>query len=211
MAMGAALMFNIKLPFNFNSPYKALNIQDFWRRWHITLSRFLRDYLYVPLGGNRYGELKTATNVMATFLLGGLWHGAGWGFVMWGGLHGVALVLFRVWSTLNITLPKALAWFVTFNFVNVTWVFFRAENWDKAMLILSAMVKPLSSVQQLDLIAIAAIIAGLMTVTLCSNSNQLQNKQTVSWFETLCIGGFFFIAFTIYEVRQSSEFLYFQF
>jgi D-alanyl-lipoteichoic acid acyltransferase DltB (MBOAT superfamily) len=95
MAIGAALLFNIKLPINFNSPYKATSIQDFWRRWHITLSRFLRDYIYIPLGGNRRGEFRTYSNLMVTFLLGGLWHGAGWTFVFWGFLHGVALVLHR--------------------------------------------------------------------------------------------------------------------
>ena len=82
MAIGISLMFNIKLPINFNSPYKALNIQDFWRRWHMTLSRFLRDYIYIPLGGNRKGEFRTYTNLLATFLIGGLWHGAGWTFII---------------------------------------------------------------------------------------------------------------------------------
>lgn len=89
MAIGAALLFNIRLPQNFNSPYKALNIQDFWRRWHMTLSRFLRDYIYIPLGGNRRGEMIMLRNLMLTFLIGGLWHGAGWTFLFWGLLHGV--------------------------------------------------------------------------------------------------------------------------
>ena len=84
MAIGAALLFNIKLPINFNSPYKALNIQDFWRRWHITLSRFLRDYVYILLGGNRSGKVRTYVNLAATFVIGGIWHGAGWTFVFWG-------------------------------------------------------------------------------------------------------------------------------
>ncbi|WP_313305730.1 MBOAT family O-acyltransferase, partial [Stutzerimonas balearica] len=100
MAIGAALLFNIRLPINFNSPYKALTIQDFWRRWHITLSRFLRDYLYIPLGGNRGGQWRTCINLMITFILGGLWHGAGWMFVCWGALHGAALVAMS--STLEI-------------------------------------------------------------------------------------------------------------
>lgn len=85
MAIGAALLFNIRLPINFNSPYKAHNIQDFWRRWHITLSRFLRDYIYIPLGGNRSGSFRTSCNLMATFIIGGIWHGAGWTFIFWGG------------------------------------------------------------------------------------------------------------------------------
>lgn len=140
MAIGAALLFNIRLPINFNSPYKALNIQDFWRRWHITLSRFLRDYIYIPLGGNRGGEVKTYGNLMATFLLGGLWHGAAWTFVFWGFLHGAALVIHRAWQKLGITLHPVLAWLLTFNFINITWVFFRATSWEDALKVLKGMV-----------------------------------------------------------------------
>jgi D-alanyl-lipoteichoic acid acyltransferase DltB (MBOAT superfamily) len=139
MAIGAALLFNIKLPINFNSPYKAVSIQDFWRRWHITLSHFLRDYIYIPLGGNRKGEFRTYTNLMITFLLGGLWHGAGWTFVFWGFLHGIALVVHRAWQKLKIKLPKILAWFITFNFINISWVFFRAKEWDDAIKVLKGM------------------------------------------------------------------------
>ena len=89
MAIGIGLMFNIKLPQNFNSPYKAVNIQDFWHRWHMTLSRWLKDYIYIPLGGNRGGSVKTCLNLFLTFLIGGFWHGAGWTFVIWGAMHGV--------------------------------------------------------------------------------------------------------------------------
>jgi len=101
MAIGLSRMFNIKLPLNFNSPYKAANISDFWRRWHMTLSKFLRDYLYVPLGGNRNGSARRYFNLMVTMLLGGLWHGAGWTFVFWGGLHGLYLVLNHAWRKLT--------------------------------------------------------------------------------------------------------------
>jgi D-alanyl-lipoteichoic acid acyltransferase DltB (MBOAT superfamily) len=139
MAIGAALLFNIKLPINFNSPYKALDIQDFWRRWHMTLSRFLRDYIYIPLGGNRKGKYRTYTNLMATFILGGLWHGAGWTFVFWGFLHGLALVIHRVWNELGFKMNKILAWFITFNFINISWVFFRAKEWDDALKVLGSM------------------------------------------------------------------------
>ncbi len=139
MAIGIALLFNIKLPINFNSPYKALNIQDFWRRWHMTLSRFLRDYIYIPLGGNRKGEFRTYTNLLATFLIGGLWHGAGWTFIFWGFLHGLALVIHRVWQSLGFKMNKILAWFITFNFVNMAWIFFRAKEWDDAIKVLSGM------------------------------------------------------------------------
>ncbi len=139
MAIGAALLFNIKLPINFNSPYKAKDIQDFWRRWHITLSRFLRDYIYIPLGGNRIVEYKVLTNLMITFIIGGLWHGAGWTFIFWGFLHGTALVAHRVWKKLGFTMNSVLAWFITFNFINISWVFFRAKEWDDALKVLTGM------------------------------------------------------------------------
>ncbi len=139
MAIGVSLMFNIKLPINFNSPYKALSIQDFWRRWHITLSRFLRDYLYIPLGGNRKGEIRTYTNLITTFLLGGFWHGAGWTFIIWGLLHGIALAIHRMWQSFGFKLNKILAWFITFNFINITWIFFRAKDFESAMKVLGGM------------------------------------------------------------------------
>ena len=139
MAIGCALMFNIKLPINFNSPYKALNIKDFWRRWHITLSRFLRDYLYIPLGGNRKGELRAFSNVFLVFLLGGLWHGSAWTFVIWGALHGLANVIYRLWEKTHIKLNKFIAWFITFNFINLTWVFFRAQSFSDAHKVIKAM------------------------------------------------------------------------
>lgn len=152
MAIGAALLFNIRFPLNFNSPYKALDIQDFWRRWHMTLSRFLRDYLYIPLGGNRRSEWRTHFNIMATFALGGLWHGASWMFVIWGVLHGAALVTHRLWRTFCRPLPDAVAWLLTFLFVNATWVFFRAKTLDDAMRIFCGMVNLGSiEIQQSDI------------------------------------------------------------
>jgi D-alanyl-lipoteichoic acid acyltransferase DltB (MBOAT superfamily) len=140
MALGAALMFNIRLPVNFNSPYRASNIQDFWRRWHITLSRFLRDYLYIPLGGNQASDLRIAANIMVTFLLGGLWHGAGWTFIVWGGLHGTALVAFRFWQRSGMRLPRVLAIAITLLFVHLTWVFFRASSLTDAFSMLRKLV-----------------------------------------------------------------------
>jgi len=139
MAIGLALLFNIKLPVNFNSPYKSTTIQDFWRRWHITLSNFLRDYIYIPLGGSRQGNFSTYNNLMATFLIGGIWHGAGWTFVFWGFLHGIALVIHRAWSLLGYKLWNWFAWFITFNFINITWVFFRAKEWGDAVKVLDGM------------------------------------------------------------------------
>jgi alginate O-acetyltransferase complex protein AlgI len=147
MAIGASRLFGVRLPLNFNSPYQALNIVDFWRRWHMTLSRFLRDYLYFALGGNRHGKARRYTNLMLTMLLGGLWHGAGWTFVVWGGLHGFYLVINHAWSGVKqrFGLPRDrwwtrfLAWATTFLAVVIAWVFFRAESLDAALSILAAM------------------------------------------------------------------------
>ncbi len=150
MAIGLGLMFNIRLPLNFNSPYKAVNIIDFWRRWHITLSRFLRDYLYIPLGGNRRGPSRRQVNLLTTMLLGGLWHGAGWTFVVWGGLHGLYLVINNLWHGLrrrlghdlsrSTFLGRVSARTITFLAVVVAWVFFRAESFDAAERILLGMI-----------------------------------------------------------------------
>jgi alginate O-acetyltransferase complex protein AlgI len=128
MAIGLGLMFNIDIPNNFNSPYKAISITDFWRRWHITLSNFLRDYLYIPLGGSRKGEWRRYSNLLITMLLGGLWHGAGWTFVLWGGLHGVYLSLNHFWRKQKIALPWIVSWGITFGSVMVGWVLFRANS-----------------------------------------------------------------------------------
>ena len=139
MAIGSALFFNIVLPINFNSPYQSVSIQDFWRRWHITLSRWLREYLYIPLGGNRQGQLRTCLNLFITFLLAGLWHGAGWTFVIWGGLHGAALVLHRLWKNFGLRMPAVFGWLLTFLFVSASWVIFRAASLQEGLHILQGM------------------------------------------------------------------------
>jgi alginate O-acetyltransferase complex protein AlgI len=140
MAIGLGLLFNVHIPLNFNSPYRAQNVQDFWRRWHITLSRFLRDYVYIPLGGSRSGESATAKNLLLTFVLGGIWHGAGWTFIFWGFLHGVAQVIYRLFAKTKINVPVWLAIALTFLFINLTWIFFRAPSWSAATTILSSIV-----------------------------------------------------------------------
>ena len=147
MAIGLGMMFGIKWPLNFYSPYKSVNIIEFWRRWHMTLSRFLRDYLYFSLGGNRKGPVRRHLNLLLTMLLGGLWHGAGWTFVIWGGLHGVYLVINHAWQALRQQLgltrsqwwTRELSRVLTFLAVVVGWVFFRATNVETALSILQAM------------------------------------------------------------------------
>lgn len=140
MAIGIALMFNITLPQNFNSPYKAVSIQDFWHRWHMTLSQFLTKYVYISLGGNRKGIMRTYVNIMIVFLISGLWHGAGWTFIFWGFLHGVASVIHRLWRKAGGRMPAWAGWLITFLFINTTWVFFRATSWHDAIKVLKGML-----------------------------------------------------------------------
>jgi D-alanyl-lipoteichoic acid acyltransferase DltB (MBOAT superfamily) len=127
IAIGLALLLGFVFPQNFDSPYRALGLREFWRRWHMTLSRFLRDFLYIPLGGSRGGRLRTERNVMITMLLGGLWHGAAWTFVLWGGLHGLGQVVERRWHG-RLHLPAWLRWLLTFHVVVLGWILFRSPD-----------------------------------------------------------------------------------
>lgn len=151
MAIGSALLLGYRFKDNFNAPYAAVSIQDFWRRWHISLSSFLRDYLFIPLGGSRCGEWRTRRNLLLTMLLGGLWHGAGWNFVLWGGLHGTAQIVHRSWSRSprrwiqvlrghRLWLP--VAWLLTFHTVCLGWVFFRAGNFSQGLEVLQGLGRP---------------------------------------------------------------------
>jgi D-alanyl-lipoteichoic acid acyltransferase DltB (MBOAT superfamily) len=141
MAIGIGLLFGIRFPINFASPYKSLSIAEFWHRWHMTLSRFLRNYLYIAMGGNRRGKLRRYINLMVTMTLGGLWHGAGWTFLVWGFLHGLYLILNHAWNAVagERHLPRPAAWAVTFLCVVVAWVFFRAPTLASALHMLHAM------------------------------------------------------------------------
>jgi D-alanyl-lipoteichoic acid acyltransferase DltB (MBOAT superfamily) len=236
MAIGAALLFNIKLPFNFNSPYRALDIQDFWRRWHMTLSRFLRDYIYIPLGGNRKGSLRTYTNLLITFLLGGIWHGAGWTFLFWGFLHGVALMTHRFWKSLGFTLPKMWAWTTTFLFINFTWVFFRANEWSDAVRVLKGMLglsgivlaqqferylHRLSSWSSISFgrvteqigggyMLLFALALGLVVILLLPNSNSFRDRKMTVWLMLLAALLFSYAVITSFA-SSTEVFLYFNF
>lgn len=139
MALGLAAMVGLRLPTNFNSPYRATSIIDFWRRWHMTLSHWLRDYLFIPLGGSRNGFLHHMANLMVTMLIGGLWHGAAWTFVIWGGLHGILLVIAHAWRRLKLGgVPSIFGWFLTFVCVSTLWVLFRAQDISTALHIYAA-------------------------------------------------------------------------
>jgi len=141
MAIGIGKMLNIELPLNFDSPYKSLTILEFWERWHITLTRFFTKYIYIPLGGNRKGKVRTYFNIMIVFFVSGLWHGANWTFILWGVGHGVFSVITRCFKKKFDTFHPALNWMITFSFVNVMWVFFRADSILNALVILKNIVK----------------------------------------------------------------------
>jgi alginate O-acetyltransferase complex protein AlgI len=215
MAIGLARMFGVKFPENFDSPYQAHDLIQFWRKWHMTLSFFLRDYLYIPLGGNRRGEARRYLNLFVTMLLGGLWHGASWTFVAWGGLHGFFLAVNHLWIRLGRRLPDAVAWALTFFLVTIAWVFFRATTFTQAALILKGMAG-LSGFSwdphwysigwhELRLIGI-----GLVLVLFCPNRQALLAR---TWKSDYAYAGVFAIltGISIMSMANPPPFIYFQF
>lgn len=217
MAIGVSLMFGIKLPMNFNSPYLSLDIQDFWRRWHMTLGRFVRECLYIPLGGSQQGLVRTCVNLLIVFLVIGLWHGAGWLFIFWGLLHGLATVGNRIWQKKGWTMPAPAAWALTFLFVNMAWVFFRAKTWFDATKILQAMAGFTLFDNFTDFASLEAPAWKIYTMlSIClslalmkSNSMSLADKfkPNFAW-AAFSVGMLFLSFFGIYD-KQS--FLYFNF
>ncbi len=235
MAIGLALMFGVRLPDNFLSPYQATGLIEFWRRWHITLSRFLRDYLYVPLGGNRVGRVRQSFNVIVTMLLGGLWHGASWTFVLWGVMHGVfiavnhALRFFAARSGLAaLRLPPVLrrGWRIfcigmTFAVVTVLWVLFRAETLDGAWAMLQGMVNFESGMERKYMVSVKywaiLVVAGCVTMLL-PNSMVLMfgdRKSWLRWRPSLAwgvfIAGIFLLGVMFMQSNLGEEFIYFDF
>jgi D-alanyl-lipoteichoic acid acyltransferase DltB (MBOAT superfamily) len=225
MAIGLGLMFNISLPQNFNSPYQAKNIQDFWRRWHMTLSSWLRDYIYIPLGGKRAALPRIYFNLFATFLIGGIWHGAGWTFLIWGALHGAAVVLHRCWQDVGLRLPSWLGWGLTLLFVNFAWVFFRAEDLPAAQRMLSSMfglsggsiggigsaLLPLEALLSLGLAALLAFLApnSQQIAGLVPHQGRLRFKEGL--IAAALVGFAFFYALVAQIQNTPSDFLYFNF
>ncbi|GAX42410.1 alginate O-acetylation protein / membrane bound O-acyl transferase, MBOAT [Tolypothrix sp. NIES-4075] len=237
MAIGLGWMLNINLPANFNSPYKAISISDFWLRWHITLSNFLRDYLYIPLGANRLGEVRQYLNLMITMLLAGLWHGANWTFVVFGGLHGVYLCVDQWWRKQEISLPKWLAWSVTFVALLFSLVFFRSHTVGDAIALLQVMigfkgiVLPFNpqgyfsvlthfgvQLQEWSFFAylpppeeqsIGKLIGLLLVVTLLPNTLQIMEWVQPTWRWATVVG--ILSGFCFLSLNHVAEFLYFQF
>jgi D-alanyl-lipoteichoic acid acyltransferase DltB (MBOAT superfamily) len=214
MALGLALMFGLRLPVNFDAPYRAASIREFWRRWHMTLSRFLRDYLYVPLGGNRAGAARQAINVVITMLLAGLWHGAAWTFVAWGGMHGVALALNSAWNRAGLRLPRAAGWLLTLLFVMAGWVLFRAADFPAAARMFEALAGlPLvRGAVAMDTTQTVAMVAGCVAAVLGPTSQgfALERLRPVP-FVGAAVGVVLFLMLLLIGGRIPNEFIYFQF
>jgi alginate O-acetyltransferase complex protein AlgI len=234
MAIGLALMIGMRFPLNFNSPYKAQSLIDFWRRWHMTLSRFLRDYLYIPLGGNRKGPRRRYVNLSITMLLGGLWHGAAWTFVIWGAIHGCGLVVNHAWNKIagayRLRLPNPIAWVLTLVFVMLAWVPFRADNFSAAFTIWKSLfgihgLAPGDTMTATQLATAAICISGLLAVALfASNTQELLTyprvivaalRQPTRFVPSLkwamAAGVAFGIAVSFIIAQRPTEFLYFRF
>jgi alginate O-acetyltransferase complex protein AlgI len=234
MAVGLGLFFNLRLPINFNSPYQATSMIDFWKRWHISLSNFLRDYLYIPLGGNRNGETSKLLNLVITMLLGGIWHGAGWTFIIWGLCHGFLLIINHLWRKLHIALPNTLCRLLTLFCVIITFAIFRSANLSVASDIMAGLfgfngfVLPTSYEQHLGFLKdfgvifktlaysnvkikdLLAIMACLLIACYAPNSNLLKQRFLE---RPIASGTFCAIAFVacIINLDAVSEFLYYQF
>lgn len=237
MAVGLALMFGIRLPFNFDSPYQATSIIDFWRRWHITLSNWLRDYLYIPLGGSRHGSMRRYTNLLLTMLLGGLWHGAAWTFVVWGLLHGTFLIINHGWNGLNarlklrgrdLRLPAVVGWLLTFGAVSIAWIFFRSPSFDHAQAMIEGLLglNGLHSDRLADVVGVGKTLMLIFVAAialLLPNTQQLIEgerrgsplrsllglkwRPTTAWSVALAL----LLFLSITQMSAVREFVYFQF
>jgi alginate O-acetyltransferase complex protein AlgI len=212
MAIGLGFMFGLRIPINFNSPYKALDPSDFWKRWHISLSSCLRDYLYVPLGGNRYGISRTYINLMLTMLIGGLWHGANWTFVVWGAWHGILLCAYRAWGHHIEWLPAIVRQLIMFFFVVIGWVFFRAENIGSALHILHTMFVPTDGILVMKPMAFMVVLA-VAAWWAMRGPNPIDLNQSFSWRprHTYLYAAVFGASLAIIAGGRESPFLYFQF
>jgi alginate O-acetyltransferase complex protein AlgI len=212
MAIGLALMFGFILPVNFNIPYRAANIQEFWRRWHISLSTFLRDYLYIPLGGNRKGLPLQVCALAVTMFLGGLWHGASWSFVAWGLLHGLALGIHVLWRKLGLQLPKPVGWLLLFIFLVFTWVIFRAEDMSTGADIMLSMISwSADSASQIGEVHWSKLVVAMLFATLGPSSTVVALDILNARKRYAVFLGLLFTYLVVKGAYEAKEFIYFQF
>jgi alginate O-acetyltransferase complex protein AlgI len=213
MALGIAAVIGVRMPRNFRSPYGAKSIVDFWRRWHVTLSTWLRDYVYIPMGGNRQGPSRASFNILITMVLGGLWHGANWTFVLWGLVHGLAVVLAH--AARRVRLPHWFGVALTFNFVTATWIVFRAPDLQTAWRVVSGLI-PESSISPSDLAG--HHVFALSLILLCLVLHRFDDHARIRWlakkigptsiFSIVAVAALWLIATSF---GQSREFIYFEF
>ncbi|GHT10075.1 alginate O-acetyltransferase [Bacteroidia bacterium] len=224
IAIGMALLLGFRLPANFNSPYKAHSISDFWHRWHISLSTWLRDYLYISMGGNRKGKIRTYINLFITMLLGGLWHGASYKFIIWGGLHGIILVIEKWWKQQVagrlawLRVPRVVGVLVTFHVVAFTWIFFRAADLDTALMFISRIFTQFHIAIVPDVIAGYSIVFGVMLAAyilhfLPTRYKQGYKKCFVALPIAVKLGIIVLLIFCMYQISSAAlqPFIYFQF
>jgi D-alanyl-lipoteichoic acid acyltransferase DltB (MBOAT superfamily) len=221
IAIGIALLLGIRFPQNFDSPYIALSLQDFWNRWHMTLSRWLRDYLYIPLGGNRGSKAMMYRNLFLVMIIGGLWHGANWTFVVWGAIHGGYLVAERIvrakWKGHELGLPpllvKSMQWFLVFNVVCLAWVFFRAQSIDGAFTLLGRLFASGGSSAGVSLLLVIVIVASVASQFVPPRIPQKAEVWFATWAPALQIaalaGGLVLI--DALGPEGIAPFIYFQF
>lgn len=224
IAIGIALLMGFRLPQNFNSPYKAMHVGDFWRRWHMSLSSWLKDYLYIPLGGSKKGKTRTNINLMITMLLGGLWHGASWKFVIWGGLNGIGLVIYKFWRKIspfkndNRWWARFYAIFITFNFITFTRIWFRADSTEKANALMYQVVHAFDLSKIIEIISgywqvIALMVFAYIVHWLPTKTKVWYKKVFINspiWAKAIAV---IFVIFLIYQTRTAEvqPFIYFQF
>ncbi len=221
IAIGLAALVGFELPINFNTPYKARSVTEFWHRWHMSLSTWLRDYLYIPLGGNKLGKTRQYINLMITMLLGGLWHGASWNFVFWGGMHGLGLALDKFWLSMKLSQTKVMrviSLFITFNFVSFLWIFFRAHDFAIAGQMLSQIIHNFNELLILEWLKgyrMIAILIGLgyifhwLPEKFDLGVGELMRKMPVP-VQSICVA---VVIWLMYQARTSDiqPFIYFQF
>ena len=212
MAIGLGLLFNIRYPQNFNSPYKAVSLIDFWRRWHITLSRFLRDYVYIPLGGNRLGKFRRYVNLLVTMLLGGFWHGAAWTYVLWGAWHGFFLAVNHAVEDRGWKTPRWSGKIMTLLVVFIGWAFFRSANFHDAATLLATMGgggHPVAGAHGLGTTELIRLALCFAVVLFAPNAQEIVSRLRPNWVWGVLIVLLFL--FTVYHFDQTTEFLYYQF